>query len=101
VLFREARRLGAAGLLSAAIDAHRVLHELAHNQLDPDHHDTFATHNNLAYSRGAAGEPASAATAFAELLTDRLRVLGPDHPHTLTTRSKLTYWRQAVKRPGR
>ncbi|MFJ8134327.1 tetratricopeptide repeat protein, partial [Streptomyces hydrogenans] len=41
---------------------------------------------NLADWRGKAGDPAGAADAFAEVLTDRLRVLGPDHPHTLLTR---------------
>ncbi|MGK5559421.1 tetratricopeptide repeat protein, partial [Actinomadura kijaniata] len=38
-------------------------------------------------------DAAGAATAFEELLADRLRVLGPDHPDTLTTRHNLAYWR--------
>ncbi|MGX1887283.1 tetratricopeptide repeat protein [Streptomyces sp. NPDC055287] len=37
-----------------------------------------------------------AATAFTELLADRLRVLGPHHPDTLTTRADLAFWRGQV-----
>ncbi|WP_301652443.1 tetratricopeptide repeat protein [Streptomyces arenae] len=36
-------------------------------------------------------EPSAA--AFADLLTDQVRVLGPDHPDTLTTRSNLAHFR--------
>jgi len=38
--------------------------------------------------------------AYAELLTDRLRVLGPDHPHTLTTRAHLASWRGLAGDPA-
>ncbi|GAA2376630.1 tetratricopeptide repeat protein [Dactylosporangium salmoneum] len=38
-------------------------------------------------------DPAGAATAFEQLLTDQLRVLDPDHPDTLTTRGNLAHWR--------
>ncbi|MEU4834097.1 tetratricopeptide repeat protein [Streptosporangium sp. NPDC023615] len=48
----------------------------------------------MAYWRGQVGDPAGAAAAFEELLTDRLRVLGPDHPDTLNSRSNLAYWRK-------
>ncbi|WP_420063573.1 tetratricopeptide repeat protein [Micromonospora chokoriensis] len=61
--------------------------------LGPDHPHTLATRGNLARWRGEAGDPASAATACADLLTDQVRVLGPDHPHTLTTRNRLIFWR--------
>ncbi|MFI9008856.1 tetratricopeptide repeat protein, partial [Actinosynnema sp. NPDC053489] len=54
--------------------------------LGPDHPDTLTTRGNLAFWRGRAGDPAGAAQATAELLTDHLRILGPDHPDTLTTR---------------
>lgn len=43
-----------------------------------------------------AGDPAGAAAAFEDLLTDRLRVLGPDHPNTLTTRNNLAYWKKQL-----
>ncbi|WP_255616936.1 MULTISPECIES: tetratricopeptide repeat protein [unclassified Saccharopolyspora] len=50
--------------------------------------------------RGRAGDPAGAAEAFEELLTDRIRVLGPDHPATLTTRGNLTHWRGEAGDPA-
>jgi hypothetical protein len=40
-----------------------------------------------------AGDAARAATEYAELLNDRLRVFGPDHPDTLACRRHLAYWR--------
>ena len=46
--------------------------------------------------RGRAGDPAGAAAALQDLLTDQLRVLGPDHPHTLTARNNLATWRRAA-----
>jgi hypothetical protein len=60
--------------------------------LGPDHPHTLTTRSNLASWLGEAGDPAGAATAYAELLTDQLRVLGPDHPDTLT-RGNLAYCR--------
>jgi hypothetical protein len=63
------------------------------NELGPDHPDTLTTRNTLARWRGEAGDPAGAATATEQLLTDRLRVLGPDHPDTLSTRHNLASWR--------
>jgi hypothetical protein len=41
--------------------------------LGPDHPDTLTIRHNLAYWRGAAGDPGAATTAFEQLLTDRLR----------------------------
>jgi hypothetical protein len=52
-----------------------------------------ATSKPTALRRGEAGDPAGAATAFGQLLSDRLRVLGPNHPDTLTTRHNLAHWR--------
>jgi hypothetical protein len=60
--------------------------------------------NNLAHWRGQAGDPAGAAAALDELLTERLRILGPDHPDTVTTRHHLAYWRRQAgdtAAPGR
>ena len=68
--------------------------------LGPDHPDTLITRSNLAYWRGKAGDPAGAAAALEELLTDQLRVLGPDHPDTLITRSNLAYWRGKAGDPA-
>jgi len=61
--------------------------------LGADHPDTLSARHNVAYWRGAAGDPAGAVAAFQELLADRLRVLGADHPDTLITRRNLAYWR--------
>lgn len=56
--------------------------------------ETLTTRSRLAYWQGVAGNPAGAAAAFAELLTDHLRVLGPDHPNTLAARRQLNYWQE-------
>ena len=64
--------------------------------LGADHPDTLTTRGNLARWRGEAGDPAGAATAYEQLLTDHLRVLGPEHPDTLTARSNLGRWRGQV-----
>ena len=66
----------------------------------PDHRDTLATRNKLAYCRGQAGDPAGAAAADEELLADQLRVLGPDHPDTLYTRNNLASWRGEAGDPA-
>jgi len=58
-----------------------------------DHPDILATRNNLADWCGDAGDPASAAAAYSEVLKDVLRMLGPDDPNTLATRHKLAQWR--------
>jgi len=50
---------------------------------------------NVADWRGKAwGDPAGAAVALEELLTDQLRVLRAEHPHTLITRRDLEYWQK-------
>ena len=68
--------------------------------LGPDHPDTLFTRSNLASWRGESGDPAGAAAAFEELLTDYLRVLGPDHPGTLAARNNLAYWRGQAGDPA-
>jgi hypothetical protein len=100
VLFIAGRSLGGTGLVTAAVGYFHTLHTTAEHHLGPDHPDTLATRNNLAQSRGEAGDPAGAATAFEELLTDYLRVLGPHHPDTLTTRSNLAFWRGEAGDPA-
>ncbi|MFF9010879.1 tetratricopeptide repeat protein, partial [Streptomyces goshikiensis] len=65
-----------------------------------DHPDTLNTRGNLASWRGKAGDPAGAAQAFAELLTDDQRVLGNDHPDTLNTRGNLASWRGKAGDPA-
>jgi hypothetical protein len=70
-------------------------------QRHPPHRpDQRPARNLLARWRGEAGDATGAATAYAELLTDRLRVLGPDHPRTLTTRQELAHWRRRVEKEG-
>lgn len=51
------------------------------------------TRAGLAHGRGRAGDPASAADAFQDLLVDRLTVLGPARPETLKARHNLARWR--------
>ena len=43
-----------------------------------------------------AGDPAGAAAAYQELLTDMQRLLGPDHHNTLSARANLALWRESV-----
>ncbi|RKT54942.1 tetratricopeptide repeat protein [Saccharothrix australiensis] len=57
--------------------------------LGPEHADTLAARNNLAYWRGEDGDPAGAVEPLRELVGVQRRVLGPDHPVTLTTRGHL------------
>jgi len=60
-------------------------------------------HNAVVYrairSHGEAGDPAGAAHALQELLTDQIRILGPDHPDTLTTRNNLAEYRAQAGDP--
>ncbi|MFI0203810.1 MULTISPECIES: tetratricopeptide repeat protein [Streptomyces] len=93
VLFRIGNSLGQTGLVTAARAYFQDLHTAARQNLGPDHPATLTARHDMAYWRGAAGDAAGAATAFAELLADRLRVLGPDHPATLGTRHDLALWR--------
>jgi hypothetical protein len=59
----------------------------------PDHLGTLRTRENLARSRGEAGDHVAAVAEFEELLAHRLRVQGPNHPDTLTTRNNIAHWR--------
>ena len=61
--------------------------------LAPGAHRMLARANR---SLGEAGNPARAAQAYEELLTDCLRVLGPDHHYTLATRGHVAEWRGAA-----
>ncbi|MFF5083483.1 tetratricopeptide repeat protein [Actinoplanes sp. NPDC000266] len=60
----------------------------------------YAASRDLAYQRGLAGNPAPAAAAFEQLLTDVVRVLGPDHPDALATRGNVAYWRGRAGDPA-
>jgi Tetratricopeptide repeat len=96
LLLRAGRSLGETGLVSEAVAYFTDLADQASARLGPDHPRTLATRHNLARWRGLAGDPAGAATATAELLTDQLRVLGPDDPNTLITRGNLArLWGEA------
>ncbi|GAA2286034.1 FxSxx-COOH system tetratricopeptide repeat protein [Glycomyces scopariae] len=93
VLFHQGNSLGDNGLVNDARLHFEELHQLCEDALGSNHLDTLATRGNLATWQGEAGDAAGAAAAFAELLTDSLRVLGPDHPDALTTRGNLAGWR--------
>ncbi|WP_460429080.1 tetratricopeptide repeat protein [Amycolatopsis oliviviridis] len=100
LLFLNAMSLGNAGLLNSATTESTRLHEEANNYLGPDHPDTLSARSYLATWRGHIGDPAGAATAYEELLADRLRVLGPDHPDTLAARSNHATWRGEAGDPA-
>ncbi|WP_248833838.1 tetratricopeptide repeat protein, partial [Frankia sp. Mgl5] len=93
VLTRAGESLGNTGLVRAAADHYKQLHNLAHQRHSPDHPDTLAIRANLARWEGRAGDAAGAAATFTQLLDDMVRVFGPDHPDTLTSRYNLARWR--------
>ncbi|MGW4909974.1 tetratricopeptide repeat protein [Streptomyces sp. NPDC004270] len=100
VLFRAGRSLGELGHVTAARDYFHHLAGITTSRLGPDHRATLNTRQGLARWRGEAGDPAGAASGFAEVLDDRLRVLGPDHPDTLTARHEVAYWRGEAGDPA-
>ncbi|WP_433544555.1 tetratricopeptide repeat protein (plasmid) [Streptomyces sp. CA-294286] len=61
-------------------------------ELGPDHSNTFATREKIAYRLGEAGEASGAVRAYTELLTAQEQELGPDHPYTFATREGIAYW---------
>ena len=65
--------------------------------LGPDHPDTLASRNNLAWAYADAGRLDEAITLFQATLTDRERLLGPNHPDTLWSRIGLA---DALRREG-
>ncbi|MDW8478434.1 tetratricopeptide repeat protein [Streptomyces scabiei] len=85
--------LSEAGQVTAAVRHFQCLVDRLRAFLGPDHPDTLEARHNLAENRGQAGDERGAAEAFAELLTDRLRIQGPDHPDTLDTRFGIARWR--------
>ncbi|MFD1150422.1 FxSxx-COOH system tetratricopeptide repeat protein [Saccharothrix hoggarensis] len=93
LLFRAGRSYGEAGLVTAAVEHFRDLHDQAHRHLGPDHTGSLATRNHLGHWLAEAGDHAAAIAEHERLLEYCLRVLGPDHPNTLTTRNNLIMWR--------
>ena len=68
----------------------------------PEHPETLAARDNLAYWTGEAGDAPGARDQYAALLPIRERVSGPDHPGTLAARDNLAHWtKQAEREPGR
>ena len=66
--------------------------------LGPDHPDTLASRNNLAYAYKSVGRLEEAITHLEQVLTDSIRVLGEDHPLTLTSRNNLAGAYESVAR---
>jgi hypothetical protein len=58
----------------------------------PDHSDTLAVREELAYWTGCAGGAAAARDQFAALLSSYEGVLGPEHPETLAIWYQLAHW---------
>src|SRR5262249_46816012 len=57
--------------------------------LGPEHPDTLATQELLAYSFGLAGRSAQLEAHAQQTVAGRKAVLGPDHPDTLTSQNTL------------
>ena len=58
----------------------------------PDHPDTLAVREELAYWTGCAGAAAAARDQFATLLSAYEEVLGSEHPETLAIWYQLAHW---------
>ncbi len=83
------RYLSKRGTYPAAIElGQRVLKARAHI-IGPEHPDTLATRDELAYWTGQAGDAGAARDQFAALLPVAERALGPEHSDTLTNRHNL------------
>ncbi|MFF5306538.1 tetratricopeptide repeat protein [Streptomyces sp. NPDC013161] len=100
VLYRAGSSLGGAGQVTAARDYFDLLTRTTTLRLGPDHPDTLSARHRFASWRGAAGDPAGAATTLAEVLDDRLRVSGPDHPATLSARNNVAHWSGEAGNPA-
>jgi hypothetical protein len=75
--------------LSRAIDTSLSLMSYLARILGPDHNDTLASRNNLAYAYETAGNLGEAIPLYEANLADSERVLGADHPDTLLSRNNL------------
>jgi hypothetical protein len=65
----------------------------AHKRVSgPEHPDTLATWEELAFWTGCAGDAAAARDQFAALLPVRERILGPEHAATLAAWYQLAHW---------
>jgi tetratricopeptide (TPR) repeat protein len=81
------------GRVAQARDHFERLLTTAIHRLGPDHPDTLDIRDNLARTRGTAGDLAGAIAAYEALLGDQQRLLGPGHPNNLITRANLAYFR--------
>jgi hypothetical protein len=54
----------------------------------------------LAFWRGTAGDPATAANELELVIEGILRVLGPAHPDTLQAQQDLVRWREEAGEDG-
>ena len=88
--------LGERGSYAAALELQQRVLDGQEQVLGPQHPDTLATRNNLAYWTGAAGDAAAARDQYAAQLPIYERVLGPEHRSTLATRNNLAYWTGAA-----
>lgn len=77
-----------------APEPHAALGALAarhHAALGPDHPDTLAAQQEMAYVLGGQGRHFEAHQLYRRVLAARERTLGPDHPDTLRCRHNLAY----------
>jgi hypothetical protein len=102
-LRRIAQYLGHIGSYPAARDLWRLIAD-AYREDDaygPEHPDTLAARDDLAWTTGEAGDEAGARDQYAVLLPICERVLGPEHPRTLNTRgSGLAFWTGSAGDPA-
>ena len=85
-------RTGRAGDAAAARDQFAALVPVREGISGPDHPDTLAAREELAYWTGSAGDAAAARDQFAALLPFCERVLGPEHSETLAVWYQLAHW---------
>ncbi|WP_280344254.1 tetratricopeptide repeat protein [Nocardia abscessus] len=101
-----ALRRWASRQLIAAADTTRSITQAHHTHTDhiqifgPDHPDTLASRNNLAYAYRLVGRLTDAISLYEQTLADQQRILGPDHPDTLASRSNLAGAYESAGRLG-
>ncbi|MFF9870065.1 hypothetical protein ACF1G0_32565 [Streptomyces sp. NPDC013953] len=91
--WKDAFEAAKEDLMRGRVIAHGVLTRFE-AVLGPDHEMILHIRGVLAGWLGLSGGAAGAATAYAELLADRLRIQGPDHPATIATRGQIAHWRR-------
>lgn len=83
--------LAEAGRVSEAVTQFQRALACREQVLGPDHADTLACRNNLAFAHRTAGDLDKAIPLYQQTLADSERILGRDDPQTLVSKNNLAY----------